>query len=169
MEKIKDKLRTINIFGIQDNESIICGFYCIAFIDYMLAGKTLLDYTNFFYPNNYRKNGKIIYNYLKINMAEEAILEFRLRKIDKTRNYLLDEIQYNDLMSEKYQKTCNFLNYVEHLLILSSTVPGCDSISAFAPYKYVLIDKIEHEDLFCWCYLVLNCSFFISNPHKYHI
>ena len=41
-------------------------------------------------------------------MAEEAILEFRLRKIDKTRNYLLDEIQYNDLMSGKYKKTCNF-------------------------------------------------------------
>ena len=29
---------------IQDNESIMCGFYCIAFIEYVLAGKTLLDY-----------------------------------------------------------------------------------------------------------------------------
>ena len=102
-------------------------------------------------------------------MTEEAILEFRLRKIDKTRNYLLDEIQYNDLMSEKYKKTCSFLNYVEHLLILASTVTGCDSISAFASCKDVLIDKIEHEYLFCWSYLVVNCIFFISNPHKYHI
>ena len=31
-------------------------------------------------------------------MVEEAILEFRLRKIDKTRNYLLDEIKHNDLI-----------------------------------------------------------------------
>ena len=37
-------------------------------------------------------------------MAEEASLEFRLRKTDKTRNYLLEEIKH-DLMSEKYKKT----------------------------------------------------------------
>ena len=33
---------------MQDNESFICGFYCIAFTDYMLAGKTLLGYANLF-------------------------------------------------------------------------------------------------------------------------
>ena len=33
---------------MQDGESIMCGFYCIAFIQCMLAGKTLLDYTNLF-------------------------------------------------------------------------------------------------------------------------
>ena len=38
-------------------------------------------------------------------MAEEASLEFRLRKIDETKNYLLDDIKRNDLMSEKYKKT----------------------------------------------------------------
>ena len=58
--------------------------------------------------------------------------EFRLRKIDETRNYLLDEIKHNDLMSKKYKKTCKYLNYVEHLFILVSTVTGCVSISAFA-------------------------------------
>ena len=41
----------------------MCGFYCIAFIEYMLAGETLLDYTNLFYPNDYKKNDKIIYNF----------------------------------------------------------------------------------------------------------
>ena len=35
-------------------------------------------------------------------------------------------------MSEKYKKTCKYLNYVEHLLILVLTVTGCVSISAFA-------------------------------------
>ena len=38
-------------------------------------------------------------------MAEEASLEFRPRKIDETKNYLLDDIKRNDLMSEKYKKT----------------------------------------------------------------
>ena len=36
---------------------------------------------------------------LKTNMIEEASLEFRLRKIDETRNYLLNEIKHNDLLS----------------------------------------------------------------------
>ena len=66
-------------------------------------------------------------------MVEEASLEFGLKKnIDETRNYLLDEIKHNELMSEKYKKTCKYLNYVEHLLILASTVSGCVLISAFA-------------------------------------
>ena len=34
-------------------------------------------------------------------------------------------------MSEEYKKTCKYLNYVEHLFILVSTVTGCVSISAF--------------------------------------
>ena len=76
---------------------------------------------------------------LKINNVEEVSLQFRLRKIDETRNYLLDEIKHNDLMSEKYKKTCKYLNYVEHLLILASTIPGCVSNSAFASFVCVPI------------------------------
>ena len=63
LNKIRDKSITHNIFRIQDNESIMCEFYCIAFIEYMLAGKTLLDDTNLFSPNDYKKNDKIIYKY----------------------------------------------------------------------------------------------------------
>ena len=46
-----------NILRIQSDDSIMCRFYIIAFIDYMIAGKTLLDYTNLFSPNDYQKNG----------------------------------------------------------------------------------------------------------------
>ena len=56
LKKIRDKSITHNIFRIQDNEPIMCGFCCIAFIEYMLEGKTLLDYSNLFSPNNYKKN-----------------------------------------------------------------------------------------------------------------
>ena len=65
-------------------------------------------------------------------MVEEASVDFRLRKIDETRNYLLDEIKHNNLMSKNYKKTCKYLNYVEHLFILASAIAGCVSISAFA-------------------------------------
>ena len=49
-------------------------------------------------------------------------LEFRLKTIDETRNYLLGEIKHNDLISGKYKNKCKYLNYVEHLLILASAV-----------------------------------------------
>ena len=60
-----------------------------------------------------------------------SILEFRLKQLDETRNYFLEEIKDNDLMSKKHKKTCKYLDYVEHLLILVSTITGCVSISAF--------------------------------------
>ena len=45
-----------------------------------------------------------------MNMAEKSSLQFRFKKIDETRNYLLDEKEHNDLMSGKYKKTCKYLN-----------------------------------------------------------
>ena len=58
--------------------------------------------------------------------------EFRLKNIDETRNYFLEEIKQNKLMSKKYKKVCTALNYIERFLTLPSTITGCISISAFA-------------------------------------
>ena len=49
-----------NVFRSQAYDSIMCGYYCIEFINYMLKGKTLLDYTNLFSPNDLKKNDQII-------------------------------------------------------------------------------------------------------------
>ena len=49
-----------SIFRIQAYDSIMCGYFCIEFINYMLKGKTLLDYTNLFSPNDFRKNDQVI-------------------------------------------------------------------------------------------------------------
>ena len=54
-----------NNFRIQSDDSVNCGFYCIAFIKYMIAVKMFLDCTNLFFPNDYQKNGKIIRKYFK--------------------------------------------------------------------------------------------------------
>ena len=69
-----------------------------------------------------------------------SILKFRLKKIDERRNYLLDEIRHNVLMSENCKKTCKYLNYVEHFLILASAVTLCLSISTFASLVCVTVD-----------------------------
>ena len=47
-----------NINRIQAYDSIMCGYFCIVFIDLMLKGNSLLDYTNLFSPNDYEKNDK---------------------------------------------------------------------------------------------------------------
>ena len=49
-----------NIFRIQAYDSIMCGYFCIEFINYMLKGKTLLDYTILFSPNDFKKNDQIV-------------------------------------------------------------------------------------------------------------
>ena len=73
LNKIRGKSITHNIFRIQDNESIMFRFCCISFIEHMIAGKTLLDYTNLFSPNGYKKNDKIIYNYFKDKYVKSRV------------------------------------------------------------------------------------------------
>ena len=67
-EFVKNKNITANIFRIQANDSIMCRYFCIGFIDFMLAGKTLTEYKNLFSPNNFNKNDDIILNYFISNI-----------------------------------------------------------------------------------------------------
>ena len=52
---ITNKNIKTNIFRMQGYHSIMCGYFCIVFIDFMLAGKTLIRFTNPFLPNNFKK------------------------------------------------------------------------------------------------------------------
>ena len=54
-----NKYITTIIYRIQAYNSIICGYFYIGFIAFMLKGKSLLDYKNLFSPNGYEKN---VYN-----------------------------------------------------------------------------------------------------------
>ena len=62
---INNKNIKTNIFRIQAYDSIMCGYFCIGFIDFILAGKKLTDYTNLFSPNDFSKNDDIIFTYFK--------------------------------------------------------------------------------------------------------
>ena len=44
-----------NIFRIQAYDSIMCGYFCVGFIDFMLAGKNLTEFTNLFSLKNFKK------------------------------------------------------------------------------------------------------------------
>ena len=43
----------------------MCGYYCIGFIDFMLAGKKSTDYTSLFSSRDLKKNDNIILSYFK--------------------------------------------------------------------------------------------------------
>ena len=65
---ISSKNIKTNIFRIQAYYSIMCGYFCIGFINFMLAGKSLTEYTNFFSLNNFKENDDIVLNYFMSNI-----------------------------------------------------------------------------------------------------
>ena len=73
---------THKIFRIQDDDSVMCTFYRIDFIEYMFAGKILLD----------------------CNKISTLKTNFRLKSIDETNKYLLKEVKHNELIKKEAQK-----------------------------------------------------------------
>ena len=57
-----------NIFRIKAYDPIICEYFYIGFIDFMLKGKSLTDFANLFSPNDFKKNDDVILNYFKSNL-----------------------------------------------------------------------------------------------------
>ena len=64
--KARNKNIITNIFRIQAYDSIMCGYFCIGFINFMFDGNSLTDYTNLFSPNDLKKNDDIILKYFAL-------------------------------------------------------------------------------------------------------
>ena len=68
-EEIKEFIGNKNIkakiFRVQANDSIMCGYFCIGFIDFMLVGKNPTDFTSLFTPYDFKKNDDIILSHFK--------------------------------------------------------------------------------------------------------
>ena len=56
-----------NIFRIRAYDSVMCGYFCIGFSDFMLKGKSLTEYTNLFSPNDFKRNDDTILKYFTSN------------------------------------------------------------------------------------------------------
>ena len=73
-------------------------------------------------------------------MAEDNVSqEFRLKNIDEIRNYFIEEKNRDELISKKYKNVCTNLNYIEHFLLLGSTITEYVSISAFSSLVGLLV------------------------------
>ena len=64
---IKNRDIQTNIFRIQTYDSIMCGYFCIRFVDFMFKGKKLTEHTNLFLPSVFTKNDNILLNYFMNN------------------------------------------------------------------------------------------------------
>ena len=64
-KSINNKNIKTNIFRIQAYDLVMCGYFCIGFINFMLAGKTLIDFTSLFSPHDFNKNDDVILSYLR--------------------------------------------------------------------------------------------------------
>ena len=81
-----------NIYRIQASDSIMCRYFCIGFIDFMLKGKSLLEYTNLFSPNDYERNDKIIFSITKKMKILYCVICGKYRKLEKPKtSYLLEK------------------------------------------------------------------------------
>ena len=57
---ITNKSIITNIYRIQAYNSIMCGYFCIGFMDFMLKGRSFLEFTNLISQNKDEKNDKIM-------------------------------------------------------------------------------------------------------------
>ena len=64
-EFIGNKNIIADIFRVKANKSVMCGYFCIGFIDFMLVDKNLTDYTSLFSPRDFRNNNNIVMSYFK--------------------------------------------------------------------------------------------------------
>ena len=95
-EFIGNKNIKSNIFRVQAKNSVMCGYFCIGFIDVILAGKKQTDFTSMFSPYDFKKNDDIILCYFKDGAINKTNLtdqtKIRLNKISDIENYFYQEI-----------------------------------------------------------------------------
>ena len=64
-EFVGNKNIIAKIFRVQANNSVMCGYFCIGFIDFMLAVKKVTDFASLFSPDGFEKNDNMILSYFK--------------------------------------------------------------------------------------------------------
>ena len=70
----------------------MCGYFCIGFIDFMLAGKKLTDHTSLFSPHDFKKNDDMCL-ISKMNECNSIqAIDIRLDEISKIENYFHEAI-----------------------------------------------------------------------------
>ena len=125
-----------SIFRLQAYDSIMGGYYRIEFINYMLEGKTLLDYTNLFSPNDFKKNDQIIKRIFKNeNLELTDANKYRLDEMNKIKEYFDNEIKERKDRIKKLNKYLVSFDYLDKIFI---TLSASFSMLSIASYTAVV-------------------------------
>ena len=127
-----------NIFRIQAYDSIMCGYFCIGFINYMLKGKTLLLLMTL------KRTAKLLKEYLKMDnlnvieltdRAKPSSLEradkYRLDEINKMRDFFNNELNERKDIIKKLNKFIVSFDYLDKIFITLSASFGTLSIASY--------------------------------------
>ena len=87
-----------------------------------------------------------------------------MKSIDETKNYLIEEIDKNDLMSKKHKNVYRVFNYLEHLLILICAVSGLVYISAFVSLAGIPIEIMSCSIGLKICVITAGTKKYKSKP-----
>ena len=100
----------------------------------MLKGKTLLDYTNFFSHNDFKKNDRIIKKSLRMNNIIELtdVNKYRLDEINKRRDYFNNEIKERKDIIKKLNKYLVSFDYLDKIFTTLSASFGMLNIASYA-------------------------------------
>ena len=111
----------------------MCGYFCIEFINYMLKGKTLLDYTNLYSPNDFKRTIELLKEYLRMNNIIELtdVNKYRLVEINKIRDYFDNEIKERKDIIKKLNKYIVSFDYLDKIFIALSASFGTLSIASY--------------------------------------
>ena len=138
-----------NIYRIQAHDSIMCGYFCIGFINFMFNGTSLTDYTNLFSPNDFKKNDDIILKYfglqdvkmsssnLEVCKANEIserkdLTKYRLDEINNKKEYFNAEIKERKDIVKKISKYIVAFDYADKVFITLFASFGTLSIASYA-------------------------------------
>ena len=145
MKFIDRKSIITHIFRIQAYDSIMCGYFCIGFINFILNGKSLTDYINLFSPNDFKKNDDTILKYFGLqhvkmsncNRANDMselndLTKFRLDEINKIKDYLNAEIKDRKDVVRKISKYIVSFDYADKLFITQFASFGALIIASHA-------------------------------------
>ena len=116
-EFIRNKNIIANIFPVQENNSMMCEYFCIGFINFMFAGKNLKDFTSLLSKMN---------EIDKKNLTDQT--KFRLNEINKIENYFNSETTQRKSCIKKLSKFVTTFDYIDKVLIILSATSGGVSI-----------------------------------------
>ena len=109
----------------------MCGYFCIGFIDFMFAGKTLVDFNSFFLLMILKKMTIESWVFLRMDKVSSNLSDqtkFKLSEINKIKVNFTTEVQERKIMSRKLSKYIAAFDYIDKI-VLSATIRVVSIIS----------------------------------------